>query len=79
MGAGWQRWWRDTLVLEEPVHTLGKEPHADDDCFIAKFRSYVAVAPTPWWYCTGCWTISCADFHCCHTNPRYTIDLRGLF
>ncbi len=78
MGAGIQRWWRET----EPSVDFGPReiPEFHDDAIEIKLRHWSGkvVHPTPWWFCADCATISCADFHCCPKNPRYTWDLRGL-
>ena len=69
MGAGWQRWWREPVVLEEP---------AGDDGIEFRWHSVMEHAPT-WWYCESCFTIGSSRFHCCPASGyRYTVDFEGL-
>ncbi len=83
MGAGWQRWWRDTRVLEErePNPHAGDPPDFGSDAIETKVKSWANYIehPPAYWTCGDCFVISNKRFHCCPaTGYRYTIDMSGL-
>jgi hypothetical protein len=77
MGAGIQRWWRDTEQAREPFPPR-EAPEFTADAIEIKLRSYGAKVNMPWWHCTGCHIISNAEWHACPQPPYYVFDMRGL-